>query len=293
MGLAMNQKSAVAHDPTPQPLHEHPSPLAALRPNHSGTRSTSFNSSELEVLLFVIDASLKIQTRSSFFSWAQGLMQSVIPHELLVCRMPSPADRQVRSDCFYSRPFDKDCLDELCRVDGGAVYHLERAWKRNHCQPLWHESGAAGETARVKAAAELNRLKLSNLVGHGVALANHESGSFFALACVDGPISHRHAYVLELLVPFMHAAWVRVQANTGGEASQVAPAETVALLTMRELEILGWVHEGKSNIEIGTILQISSLTVKNHVQKILRKLNVQNRTQAVGKALGLKLIKSS
>ena len=49
----------------------------------------------------------------------------------------------------------------------------------------------------------------------------------------------------------------------------------------RQIEIMRWVHEGKSNIEIGLILGISALTVKNHVQKILRKLNARNRTEAV------------
>jgi DNA-binding CsgD family transcriptional regulator len=38
------------------------------------------------------------------------------------------------------------------------------------------------------------------------------------------------------------------------------------------------------------ILDISPLTVKNHVQKTLRKLNVLNRTQAVGRALALRLV---
>jgi DNA-binding CsgD family transcriptional regulator len=38
------------------------------------------------------------------------------------------------------------------------------------------------------------------------------------------------------------------------------------------------------------ILKISPLTVKNHVQKILRKLDVLNRTQAVGKALALRVL---
>ena len=43
-------------------------------------------------------------------------------------------------------------------------------------------------------------------------------------------------------------------------------------------------------IEIGMILEISPLTVKNHVQKTLRKLNVLNRTQAVGRALALRIV---
>jgi DNA-binding NarL/FixJ family response regulator len=37
---------------------------------------------------------------------------------------------------------------------------------------------------------------------------------------------------------------------------------------------------GLSNVAIGGKLAISPLTVKNHMQKILRKLHVRNRTQA-------------
>ena len=55
-------------------------------------------------------------------------------------------------------------------------------------------------------------------------------------------------------------------------------------LSAREAEILRWISLGKTNPEIGSILGISSFTVKNHVQRILRKLDVINRTQAVGKS---------
>jgi DNA-binding CsgD family transcriptional regulator len=54
-------------------------------------------------------------------------------------------------------------------------------------------------------------------------------------------------------------------------------------LSARETEILRWIALGKTNPEIGSILNISAFTVKNHVQRILKKLDVTNRTQAVGK----------
>lgn len=47
---------------------------------------------------------------------------------------------------------------------------------------------------------------------------------------------------------------------------------------------------GKTNWEIGNIMQVSPLTIKNHVQNILRKLDVENRSQAASKALKLGLI---
>lgn len=56
-------------------------------------------------------------------------------------------------------------------------------------------------------------------------------------------------------------------------------------LTDRELEILKRVSEGMTNAEIGYALGISAQTVKNHVTSILRKLAVNDRTQAVVTAL--------
>jgi len=56
-------------------------------------------------------------------------------------------------------------------------------------------------------------------------------------------------------------------------------------LTGRELEILRKVSEGLTNAEIGYALGISAQTVKNHVTSILRKLAVNDRTQAVVTAL--------
>lgn len=51
-------------------------------------------------------------------------------------------------------------------------------------------------------------------------------------------------------------------------------------LSPREMEILRYVTLGKSNQEIAFALGISHQTVKNHMTSILRKLDVQDRTQA-------------
>ncbi len=56
-------------------------------------------------------------------------------------------------------------------------------------------------------------------------------------------------------------------------------------LSPREIEILGYVAQGLSNKEIASILSISDQTVKNNITSILRKLHVNDRTQAVIYAL--------
>ena len=56
-------------------------------------------------------------------------------------------------------------------------------------------------------------------------------------------------------------------------------------LTPREAEVLFWISEGKSNQDIGVILAASTATVCKHVEHILSKLNVENRTAAAVIAL--------
>ncbi len=62
--------------------------------------------------------------------------------------------------------------------------------------------------------------------------------------------------------------------------------ETRANLTARELEILNLAAEGKTNKEIGTLLQLSPLSVKSCLSTIFSKLGVGSRTEAV--ILGLR-----
>ena len=57
------------------------------------------------------------------------------------------------------------------------------------------------------------------------------------------------------------------------------------MLTPREREILDWIRMGKTNSEISCILGVAVSTIKNHVQRILIKLQVNNRTQAIAKCL--------
>lgn len=63
------------------------------------------------------------------------------------------------------------------------------------------------------------------------------------------------------------------------------PGEPLHPLSNREMEVLSYVTQGMSNKEIAVLLGISYQTVKNHVTSILRKLSVDDRTQAAVYAL--------
>jgi DNA-binding NarL/FixJ family response regulator len=55
-------------------------------------------------------------------------------------------------------------------------------------------------------------------------------------------------------------------------------------LTARETEVLTWIAQGKTNREIGIILNACTGTICKHVERILCKLRVKNRTSAAAVA---------
>ena len=60
-------------------------------------------------------------------------------------------------------------------------------------------------------------------------------------------------------------------------------------LTEREVEILRWTAAGKTAWEIGSILKISERTVNFHIQNVMEKFGVHNKTHATAKAMGMGL----
>jgi LuxR family maltose regulon positive regulatory protein len=63
-------------------------------------------------------------------------------------------------------------------------------------------------------------------------------------------------------------------------------------LSEREIELLQLIDKGLTNQDIATKLFISLHTVKTHIRNIYSKLDVHNRTQAIGKAKVLGVLKS-
>ena len=87
---------------------------------------------------------------------------------------------------------------------------------------------------------------------------------------------------LETAIRTVHAGSRHIPAAI---AARLAERMASSDLTSRELEVLGLIVRGQSNKEIGASLTISEATVKSHINNILSKLGVTDRTQAVTTAL--------
>ena len=277
-----------AHAVIPPQGAAHPATHSTME-GDTGTAAADFL--QIESIVLNLDASLRVHARAHFFSWTQGLLQSLIRHELLICTLCLGKPPAFRADGFSMTVPEPAQFSDLYLRDTAVAPALLKAWEERRYQPVTVEvsatSFAGGAFAR-----ELERLGATQLLVHGMHDADGRALSLFVFACRPGTAGPRQAYLAQLLAPSMHAAWTRTQlqqrrAENGGAGERPGGG---SILTVRELDILKWIYLGKSNYEIGAILKISPLTVKNHVQKILRKLNVVNRTQAIGKSLELRLL---
>ncbi|HEV7397421.1 MAG TPA: response regulator transcription factor, partial [Pyrinomonadaceae bacterium] len=87
---------------------------------------------------------------------------------------------------------------------------------------------------------------------------------------------------LEAAIRAVHSGARRIPAAI---AERLAERMASTDLTAREMEVLELIVRGRSNREIGTHLGISEATVKSHINNILSKLGVSDRTQAATTAL--------
>ena len=243
---------------------------------------------EQEYLLLAIESVLPLRESHQFFRWSQAQLQTLLPHQLMVSLQFDAQDTLLHSACWHSAMLDAPLRARLCRAHDGLVPRLARRCRDGVALPAMVDvaSGAPGAASPLAAFdAELRQLGLGNVIVHGTERLPGGS-SFFALFGAPHALRARHAYFLELLLPYLHLALQRMdtQAGAAGVGALARP------VSAREMQILHWVREGKSNDEIGLILGISGLTVKNHLQRLYRVLGVSNRTHAITRCNALRLL---
>jgi DNA-binding NarL/FixJ family response regulator len=84
-----------------------------------------------------------------------------------------------------------------------------------------------------------------------------------------------------LLAPAVTRRLISEFAQLRGKPDAPSTTAALAALTPRETEVLRLVAEGLSNQEIATRLVVTEETVKTHVSRVLSKLGLRDRTQAV------------
>lgn len=254
-----------------------------------GQRNVMLGGEDRARLADIMEASLRVRTRHQFFQWTQGSVQGLLPHEVLICGAADGPDGEFAMHRFsVTRDFGQEQLDLVCGRQTGLIPRAIAAWRRSGGPLL-----IAPESAQrhPELAVMVHGNGLDNLAAHGVCGPGGRIAGFFSFSRVSFEFGPQLAYTLELLTPVLHSALSRMLLEELKPATN--KARSIRPITQRETEVLKWIKEGKTNFDIARILNLSPWTVKNHMQAILKKLSVQNRSHAVARAISLGILNAS
>ncbi|WP_326533341.1 XrtB/PEP-CTERM-associated transcriptional regulator EpsA [Pseudorhodoferax sp.] len=242
----------------------------------------------LKVLAEIAD----IRTHLDLFKWLHGGFQHFLPHDVLIAAWGNFPRGQLRYDIVSPLRGVR-----TSKAHGGAlIQRMQELFTRWAVlkQPFATHADRLSGTFSVHPFSDPVEPMRSALV-HGLRDRRDEQDSLYVVLSREAMPDSDAKEALDVLLPHIDTALRKVgmlQQPTGGtggmqitvSGGQINGHGTVPPdigMTERELQVMQWVQMGKTNQEIGTILEISGYTVKNHLQRIFKKLDVYNRAQAV------------
>ncbi|CAG4882389.1 Transcriptional regulator EpsA [Georgfuchsia toluolica] len=234
----------------------------------------------------VLHKSMHIRRHTQLFMWLQGELQTLLPHDVLLVAYGNFSTGRLRYDVISSVPgvsttgFSHVDIKDL-------ISGLFDRWVR-HGHTTYTLDTTAGVILNSSCQCNLHRALrgMRSVLVQGMRDERAAIDVLYVAFRSNGHFDEGTRRMFEILLPHIDCASRRISAlaeHGAREDLKNPPADESAQLTERESEILRWVSNGKTNYEIGIILGISPFTVKNHLQRIFRKIDVSNRAQAVSR----------
>lgn len=177
----------------------------------------------------------------------------------------------------------------------------DEAWRRGYARA----GGPAADPFLLAAASRSEPFTWSDLVAVAPDVARHPifglarengrgDGLVVPLAGLDGSVTALIATGGDVQLTEDNRRTIVVAAAVTYQRllalKRARPVQREARLSPRETEVLHWITAGKSDWQIGQILNISPKTANYHAENVKRKLGVATRMQAVVATMGGKLL---
>jgi transcriptional regulator EpsA len=266
----------------------------------------AMSSAESSWLMSMVQRSMAVRNQPGLFGWLQDEIQRFLPHQAVIAAFGDFKMGVLGFDVISTVP---GVRSEIL-VGKQAIQPLARS--------VFRKWIAADQLPVTLTPAEL-RVDERRIVDPSLSCLAHGAkdhrGRYDALYMFLGSselCTYKARQVSRVLMPFIDAGFRQLQdrgqkalpQNTqhgdfidssfaessfgAGDGEGIFPnsshdePDRGVALSGRELEVMKWVRMGKTNPEIAMILSLSTFTVKNHMRRIYKKLDVLNRAQAVG-----------
>lgn len=252
----------------------------------------NLSSDELHHFHQVVTRSVEIRTHFDMLAWLQGEMQRYLPHDILIATWGNFERGNLQHDVIStlhgvrSNDADTDTINPLMRT-------LHTRWTEFGRKPFSlnaRQTGFLLGDGNLKNAVGDALQTMRSAIVHGVIDERGNHHCLYVGFSARSEFSPAGRGAMATVLPYIDTALRQVthlphqNSHRRRSADRAQPVvDPDYNLSERESEVLHWVARGKTNPEIAMILDISAFTVKNHMQRVFKKLDVTNRAQAVSK----------
>lgn len=243
---------------------------------------------EGERFLRIVSGSRVIHRHHDLFLWLAGELQEFLPHDIFISAYGDFETRQVKLDIVSAMPNVRTAQLADCGIDA-LVEELHLKWVAAGRQPLLlRATDVVALRDQCPCPLHSTLRSMQSLLVHGIQDIRDGYDSLYLAfgrsSFTKGRCKKDFFFLLDLLIPQIDIAYRRVATwKTIAARDDARDGNDWLNLSVREMEVLELICRGDTNATIGQALNISPLTVKNHLQRIFKKIGVSNRTQAATK----------
>jgi len=239
-----------------------------------------------ERVISVIQRSYKIKKHIDFFTWLQNSVSEFISHDALLAVWGSfndVTDAKLQYDVASNvAGFNTRTMMGASKEVNQCMVYLHKLWLDNKRDWFVINNFATSEFGcKFRMIFPDLPHELNSLLVYGVSDLRGGNDCLYVFFSKYNKFQIKNS-ALNLLMPHIDHVIRKIQ-HLGNATPLVKTSATLNLLslTLRELEVIEWIKAGKTNQEIGVILNITQNTVKSHLKRVYQKLNVGKRAQAI------------
>lgn len=240
----------------------------------------------------VVTHSTQVRSHFDVLVWLQGDMQQYLPHDIMIAAWGNFTSASIQHDIISALAGVRSKNSNPQTITPLLVQLFQR-WTEFGNKPFALNAGDSGfllQDTGLKCALGEALQSMRSAMVHGIRDERGSHDCLYVSFSTKEFISNTERSAMAMVMPYIDIALRQVE-HLPHQIQDSLPTETISSsiptedfgLSVREVEVMQWVALGKTNPEIGSIMEISEFTVKNHLQRVFKKLNVTNRAQAVGK----------
>ena len=230
-----------------------------------------------------VTSAVRVTNPDEFIMLVKHDLQPIFPHGMMLAGLGHAHGNQLTVYQAIGINYPRTYLESLKQPQSASTGPVLQRWLDTR-EPQVLDLDPPAFPLPDRWLASVRKHNLKNIASHGVRDVNGIGASYFTFSRLpDQPVANV-AQRLKLIVPLLHVALTQTYLHKSKNADL---ASETSALTDRERDILHLLVAGKSNKEIGQVLNRSELTVKTHIQSVFRKLRVGSRVEAASKAVNM------